>query len=1053
MQRIKQILIVLLLPVITHSQVLITRGRVVNEKMDPLPGATITIKGGGGVHITDQRGEFMVHNLTATDTLMIFNSEYQPREVPAQEAFITIVLQHLAGQLDEVIVYTGYQQLKRVRATGSFESISNKLLNQQVSTGILERLEGVSSLYADHNSLRPPLLLRGPSSILGDQSPLIVVDNFPYEGKIENINPNEVESITFLKDAAAASVWGARAGNGVIVITTRKGNFQQPLKIETNNSFTITSRPGLGYLQSISTADFIDVEQFLFSKKFRFSDTANVYRPAFSPVYEILFKKQKGEISSAEADHQLSILRARSLEEEVAPELYTPAIGQQYSIGLRGGSTNTHYLFSAGYNRDEDALKALSRRINLRSEIVFRPIKKVEVSTGLLYTQTSHQSGKPGFDVLRPNLYPYSQLSDAHGNALPLTVNIREPYIDTAGGGYLLNWHYYPLDDYSHQITKIQTQDIVVNAGLHYQVIPAVALDVKYQYEQQVTGTDYLQDEQSYNTRDLINRFTQLNRTTGEVKYNIPVGSILDKASTTLEAQDFRVQLSIDKKIGAHRFNAIAGSEWRQVHTTSEGYRLYGYNEDVLTTGVVDYVNPTPTFITGAQDYIPQNNSMSDLLNRFISFYGNGAYTYKERYTISGSARRDASNLFGVQTNEKWQPLWSTGVSWLMSSERFFKSKLLSYLKLKMTYGYSGNTDQSRSAVTTIAYTGVPASNTNFTYAGVRQFMNPDLRWEKTGMFNLGLDFETSNKRFSGSLSYYQKKSTDLFGNAPVDYTTVPVKALTINIANMKSSGIDANINALLIDKHLKWRSILLFNYSKTKVTRYYNTSTRGRDYVNNGSKITALEGYPLYSILSFQWAGLDSTGDPVGIVDKERSTNYTSITGSLTQVADLKYDGPATAPFFGSLIHSVSWRRFEISTAILYKLGYYFRKESINYDILFNQHEGNIDYANRWQKPGDESKTFVPAMAYPNNSNRDFFYTNSSVLVRKADHLRLQYVNISYDWLNKNDHLPFDQLRLYVVGSNLGLLWHANKENIDPDYGLSMPPEKSFSVGIKAMF
>ena len=247
--------------------------------------------------VTNSEGEFSIRLTIFPDTLTISYIGHPPvkRLVNKKDLVIQILLPGAEDQvLNEVQVSTGYQRIPKERATGSFSVISNKVFNQQVSTDILSRLEAVANgLKVDRLSSvgSSKLSIRGLSSINGPKDPLIILDNFPYEGDITGINPNDVQDITLLKDAAAASIWGAKAGNGVIVITTKKGSYNQPISVEVAANMTIGEKPNLFYNKQISSGDFIDAETFLFNNKYRFSDTSASSRPVFSPVYEILFKK------------------------------------------------------------------------------------------------------------------------------------------------------------------------------------------------------------------------------------------------------------------------------------------------------------------------------------------------------------------------------------------------------------------------------------------------------------------------------------------------------------------------------------------------------------------------------------------------------------------------------------------------------------------------------------------------------------------------------------------------------------------------------------------
>jgi hypothetical protein len=431
------------------------------------------------------------------------------------------------------------------------------------------------------------------------------------------------------------------------------------------------------------------------------------------------------------------------------------------------------------------------------------------------------------------------------------------------------------------------------------------------------------------------------------------------------------------------------------------------------------------------------------------------AYTYLDKYTFSASGRRDASNIFGVNTNQKWTPLWSAGFSWVLSKEKFYTLDWLPYLKLNLTYGYSGNIDPTQSALTTILYQST-SPYTLTPMATVNQYGNPDLRWEKSGQLNLRLDMKALRNRLSGTIEYFSKNGKDLYGLSPVDYTGVITNTLVKNSASMKGSGWDIEINSLNMDKKFKWQTTLMWNIANNTVTDYYTNTAKASAYINGANVYTLspLKGYPVYSIFSYAFAGLDHLGgNPQGIYNQQVSTNYTAILADSLQHAI--YNGSAVPISQVAFRNTFSYGRFALSVNIIGKFGYYFRRSSIDYSDLFNNGNGHADFAKRWQQPGDEVNTNVPSLDYPLIANRETFYNGSQVLVEKGDHIRLQYITLSYEYSPlKRAASLFKHVRLFLNANNIGILWRANKVNLDPDYlNNVIPPSVSFSAGCNLSF
>jgi hypothetical protein len=393
-------------------------------------------------------------------------------------------------------------------------------------------------------------------------------------------------------------------------------------------------------------------------------------------------------------------------------------------------------------------------------------------------------------------------------------------------------------------------------------------------------------------------------------------------------------------------------------------------------------------------------------------------------------------------------------VAWNISNEPFYKLSFLSYLKLRATYGYSGNVDLSRSAVPVQSIRSADYIYSYYTNGVITTLNNPSLRWEKVRTINIGIDFSVFKNILSGSADFYYKSGSDLYGPSSYDYTAFGlVSQVTKNVANMIGKGIDISLQSKNIDSRFKWMTNLLFNYNTDKVTHYYfpDGNIFGATY---GSSISAVIGKPLYSILSYKWGGLDANGNPQGYLNKQKSTDYNSMISSLTSADSLVYSGQALPEFFGSVGNTFNWKGFALTANLTYALGYYFRKPSIDYTALFKAGIGYGDFDKRWQKPGDELITNVPSMIYPNDPNRNNFYLLSEATVAKADNIRLQFVTISYQFDQKvTSKMPFKMLQLYINGSNLGILWKANKDGIDPDYPSSLKPPKSYTLGLRASF
>ncbi|WP_166334409.1 SusC/RagA family TonB-linked outer membrane protein [Sphingobacterium chungjuense] len=1041
------------------------RGKVLSASdQKPIIGATVKQKGINNIVNTDREGWFSIGVHTgSSQEFVIEHVGYKTYQTTPTSISDTLVIQ--LEQLDKVVdsvtvVSTGYQQLPRERATGSFSTVNRELFNQQVGPDILSRLPAIaSSLTTDNSSMTPRLMVRGLSTIQGPKDPLIVLDNFPYEGDIQNINPNIVESITILKDAAASSIWGARAANGVIVITTKKGQFNRPIALEFNSQLTVIGKPNLDYLPQMSSSDYIDQEIELFGRGFYDSRIGSASSPVISPVVDLLEKVRNGSLSEQQAEQEINRLRGIDARNDFNRYMYKHGTNQQYYLGARGGSETFSWSSAAGWDRTIDNLGESYDRVNLRFENTYRPMPSLSLRTGAYYTQSSTHSGRLGYDNVSMhagNIVPYMELADQQGNARPVFYNLNNTYINSVGQGQLLDWNYYPLDDWRYNTNSGSSSSMLATAGLDYEILPGLSGSVNYQYERQNNRSESLADEQSYSTRDYINRFTNISG--GQASFPVPRGGILDRRSGVLNASSLRGQLSFDRDFGDHHISAIAGSEMRSTARNSAQDRLYGYNPNNLTSGRVDYTRSYAGFITG-NNFIQYGSFASASDTRFLSQYANAAYTYRARYTLSASARRDASNLFGLTTNEQWNPFWSVGMAWKVSNERFFKTDLLSYLNIRATYGFSGNIDPAMVAVNTISFFQNNSPFTGRPNAQIANYHNPSLRWETSRMINVAVDLRSKNDRISASVEYFRKQGRDLFGAAPIDYTTGIPPATLRNVASMSGDGLDIELKTDNIrSTDLQWSSILNFTMFKDRIQEYMVNRTLASEYVNPASvPISGIAGKPVYAMFGYSWAGLDSeNGQPQGYLDGQISTDYRNMIGAGTSIDELEYFGSSIPTTFGSFINSFTYKSVSLQIGLSYKFGYWFRQGSIHYTDLMNSWRGHSDYADRWRQPGDELHTHIPGNTYTTNSQRDSFYAGSSVLVEKADHIRLQFINLGY-LIPLNIGGKQKNIQIYLNANNLGVLWRANKQSIDPDFHSPNSPRlirpAGYTLGLRTNF
>ncbi|WP_162996494.1 SusC/RagA family TonB-linked outer membrane protein [Mucilaginibacter celer] len=1049
-------------------------GEVADTSGKPLNSATIRIAGRQGFYYTDEAGKFSFTAEAGEEVTVSFIG-YQPYsfKVVSGIPYQKIMLHPATAAITEVsVVSTGYQNIPKERATGSFAQINNELLNRRTGSNIISRLEGVvPGLLFNRNTTASSrgisdISIRGTNTLFSNSQPLIVLDGFPFDGDISNINPNDIENITILKDAAAASIWGVKSGNGVIVLTTKKGKRNEKLAVELNANVTATAKPDLFYSSSyLNSSDYIDIEQRLFKTGFYDGQIGDPLQVT-SPVVNILASQRDGKLSAADADAQINALRKLDTRSQLDKYFYRRGFLQQYSLNFRGGGDKSDYYFSAGEDHNTATLTGnKNNRITLNANYNFYPVKNLQLSASFNYIQANATANSTAANTTAGGRYvnftfPYEAFADGNGNPLPIVRGLNYEFAKDAQQQGYLDWLYRPLDELRNADNTSSAIENRINVGAQYRLIPGLDISLKYQFERQSSNSDNYYSTATFYARNLINQYAQSNGN-GTFTYPIPNEGILRQSDGLLISHRARGQISYDREIASgHRLSAIIGSEVSSAVTDSRDGTVYGYDKDTRTSAAqIDYASYFNLNPESGAVRIPTNLGFAKFTDHYISYFGNAAYTYLDRYTFSVSGRIDRSNLFGVATNHKSVPLYSTGLAWDISKEQFYHLNWLPYLKVRATYGYNANVNKSASAITTLEqqsnayYSGVP-------YNMINSPGNPELRWEKVRIANFGIDYSLKNNILSGSFEYYTKRGIDLFGSSPLP----PSAGFTTffgNTANTSGHGFDLVLNSRNIyHNDFKWTSNLLISYVIDKVTVYddpASTLTYLASGSGNGGTITPFVGQPIYGIYSFKSGPLThDTGDPQGYLDGQLSTDYKSIL-SRTGIADLYYNGPSRPTTFGSFRNTFTYRNWTFSANIIFKLNYYFRRPStglsydqITYGIV------NRDYANRWQNPGDEAHTTVPSILMPPaNTDRSTFYQYSQALIDKGDHIRLQDIRLTYAFKPFSGNNPvFKRLEVFCYLNNVGILWRANKDHLDPDLASgTYPLPRTLSIGINSRF
>ncbi|WP_293924388.1 SusC/RagA family TonB-linked outer membrane protein [Sphingobacterium sp. UBA6320] len=1090
-------------------------GKVLDENRKPLQSASVRIVGGTAT-TTDINGIFRLENVPLDARLLISFMGYDTRTFKVSEirSYIEIVLRQSENTLEEAnVISTGYYTIPKERATGSFEHVDNKLFNRNVGMDVISRLKGVTTSTIFGDVSRVPLYIE-PSSNVGrgtrkvnalanlqirgistltmstpfdagtpGRTPLIILDNFPYEGDINNINPNDVESITLLKDAASSSIWGSRSANGVIVITTKKGKLDQPMRISINSNVSVSKRPDLFYSPAMNSSDFIDIERFNFEQGTYSWFPSSIFQD-MSPVVDLLFQQQALPLDDvagrAAIDSQIDAYRKYDSRKEISKYLYRKNILQQYSINLSGGGRQFSYYLSAGYDHNRgNEVNTYNLRKNLQSRMSFTPIKNLEFNVDIRYNNGLYHTPSTMLKVQQvikrlPN-QPYLRLADENGNPLEVINGggtlfaSSHNYRHTAGNGRLLDWRFFPLNDINTNYGESNTQEILTNFAVRYKILSSLIASIDYQNTRSSDDNTQFLSRNSYFMRDLINSYALYKQDdpNGLVNFQVPIGDAFGQFNTPRQAHTVRGQLNFSQILSKrHEVNALLGLERSDAKVTGgsniEG--LLGYNGDPMFYRPLDYkadlliLNGLGTSPIG---YTPLRISPS-YVNRSISTYFNTSYNYDKRYTLTLSARLDGSNIYGIAASDRIKPNWSIGGAWNLHKERFFNSDFFDILKLRATYGFMGNVNNTIAAYPTINYVQQPNSITGLNYATIGNGPNPKLSPERTGMVNLGVDFALKSNRISGFLEWYSKSSSDLIAPVPLDNST-GYASMMMNSANLKTNGFDLNFQSVNIrSSKFQWLSNLLCSHTRSVVTKYLlpTYSDEARYYVPaTGGAIpssTYKEGKSPFTLYTHKFAGLDpETGDPMGYDENGNITKDYSYIINRLKYKDLEDHGSIIPLYYGALRNTFQYKSFSLSANILFKFKYKMTRGGYNGDTgLFSHVPSTIpEYDMRWQKPGDEANIDAIPSVIPKSSDsfRGQFFGKSSARVFSGDHIRLEDIRLDYNFV-RNGYL-LRNVQIYCLLSNLGILWRANRFGIDPESLLSPPPPRTITFGLNVSF
>lgn len=1042
-------------------------GVVTDQSGEPLIGASVFVENTNIGTATDVDGQFTLLAEGRTPRLKVSYVGMKPRTVQLKpgEKSVIIALEEDAQIMNEVIV-TGYSNFKRENATGAYQSISAADLDQRHMQSIADNLEGkIPGLVSYDNGNGKQMTIRGTGSFEASNNPLVVVDGLPIEGSIESINPYDIENITVLKDAAAAAIYGARASNGVIVITTKRAKGGRT-QVDFNADVTAYEKNDYGYLGYADAAQMIELEGYNFNAVLNASDRSaynsllNYYNTGRShniaPATLLMLRNSLGEISDADLQTQLKALSANNYIRDWQRAIEIPKVSQQYNLSVRHDSDRLASSLNLNYERDNNA-----RHGDYASNIMFgyngiwKVFSHLDISFGVnLLSERGKNHVANQYWGAPESFLPYYSIYNADGSLASLIADypLDIPALSNPAYG-LKPLDFNPVTDYETSLLRERRTNIRSYVNATVKILQGWTASAQFQFEDISYKGDTYWSEESYKMRSMYNSYTSLDKATGMVTHHIPEGGMLSTTTSDGSYYTFRAQTNYENNFdGRHDINAAVGFEFRQQRTKTYGNVMLGYDDQTQTNansmvnwGELQKLSGTASVM--GSDYTmtgaPESDSFStsDILHRFYSVYFTANYVYDTRYTLTGSFRIDKADLFGADPKFRGRPLWSVGLSWNMHNEAFLRDvDWLDALKIRGSYGLTGNIANDVSSY----LTGTIGINDIYGHKVVTLDTPPNeqLRWEKTSTWNFGADFSFWGSRLSGSVDFYSKSGSDLLTSTDLDPTT-GWTMLKINNGRVRNTGVELQLNGDILRassrRDMGVSADLSLAYNHNKVTHVAHKPATGVEALSPG---TLHEGYPVNSLFSYEFAGMVTEGDMqyYSWRDAQGNIRTTDINSEEFTVNDIVYSGSLDPKWVASFTPMVKWQGFSLSAMLSYYGGHVMRADCnawtsdgsmYGYNSLSVVDAVPAGYLNYWREGGS---SLYPANGYlgGNHVVGDGHFGSQTVVA--ADFLKVRNLVLGYTF---NDNickaLRMQNLRLRFQINNL-CTWRRNKLGIDPE-------------------
>ena len=1067
-----------------------------SEDNMPLIGASVYIKAEDlskdgnsptitGV-ITDIDGKFNISVPEGVTRLFCSYVGHEVQElklVPGKDQY-EITLFPSAQMLDAVVV-TGYQTVERRKLTAAVGklNISDETIGavKSIDQALAGQIAGLSVTSTSGAPGAPAKIrIRGTSSLNGTQDPLWVLDGIPLEGtdvpqsnvlndvsniqqsSIAGLNPADIENITVLKDAAATAIYGARAANGVIVITTKKGKVGKPV-INFSSKFTYMPTLSTNRLNMLNSQEKVDLELELLRSNFAYGDNKGGVSKIISG-YGLTDAYKKGGGGALTPEAQTDISRLRNTETDWGDILFRDAFNQEYSLSLSGGNERVTYYTSIGYYQENGNVKGVGLdRLNIVAKTSYKVNRMLKFGVSLFVNRRNNKTYLTDtYGLVNPVYYsrkanPYYQPFDANGNYVydfdvqnnsdtDLGFNIFEERKNTSN------------EETINALSSIFDAELRFNDKLKFTTQLGLQLDK--------ASKEQIADKESFSMRIIRKNSKYWDSASQSNKYFIPDGGVHKAYENTNSQITWKAMGEYrDSFNDIHELEVMVGTELRKTWYETLFSAGYGFDRQTLTTKPVVFPDEDR-----ARQFPLHQKTYKE--NAYVSFFSTASYSLMNRYTFGGSIRFDGSDLFGVDKKYRYLPLYSVSGLWRLSNEPFMQGtrKWMDNLAFRVSYGIQGNIDKNTSPFLLGKYIVdniLPGGSEHM--IDINSAPNKKLRWEKTQSVNVGLDFSVLNQALNLSVDYYYRKGTDLIGKQMLPLETGFVST-NINWASMVNKGVEVSLSTRNVaTKNFSWYTNLNFAYNNNKVLR---------EAIPEAQTIPGREGYPVDAIFAIKTAGLDEEGYPL-FYDKEGKKvtlkelyrlqdpfglGFT-VNSDVTPAEErsfYSYIGSQDTPYTGGLINTFSYKNWELTANLSFNLGGYVRiTPSYNFINFDRGQNVNSDILDRWTPENTDGR--LPALITSEKRADEYYwydqkseiYKNLDIWVKKLNYFRLQNLRLGYRLPEKmTKSLGMGSASVAIEGRNLLVFGSSYKNFLDPEsmynpYAPPIPKSITFSLNL----